>query len=271
VVSTAPLTNRLSVAEPSSARVLLVEDNDSLRSYIRSLLTDRYEVVEAENGQMALQMLDQVQPQLVISDIMMPVMDGFQLLERLKSDDRWRHLPVVMLTARADIRDKLRALRVGVDDYLLKPFDEEELLARVANLLANFRQRSTLVAALPDGDDDLAEAPISSGFSAEDLEWLTRLEHLVRDAVGDSRLSADWLAGKMFVGRNLFFKRVKHLTGLTPNEYVQTLRMACARELLETRACQTVKEAAYTVGLRDVKYFSEQFSKHFGRLPSSYL
>ena len=83
-------------------------------------------------------------PDLIISDIMMPVMDGFQLLEKLKGDDRWRHIPVVMLTARADMRDKLRALRIGVDDYVLKPFEEDELLARVENLLSNYGRRSTV-------------------------------------------------------------------------------------------------------------------------------
>ncbi|MBK9335630.1 MAG: response regulator [Lewinellaceae bacterium] len=138
---------------PLEKTILLVEDNDSLRDYVQSILSEKYQVVTAENGKVALDLLaptlqppnqkpsNPIQPDLIISDIMMPVMDGFQLLEKLKGDDRWRHIPVVMLTARADLRDKLRALRIGVDDYLLKPFEEDELLARVENLLQNYSNR----------------------------------------------------------------------------------------------------------------------------------
>jgi signal transduction histidine kinase/CheY-like chemotaxis protein/AraC-like DNA-binding protein/sugar lactone lactonase YvrE len=271
-----PLPALMQDDQQAPARILLVEDNDSMRSYIKSILSGRYEVSGQENGSMALKMIDNIQPQLIISDIMMPVMDGFQLLDQLKSDDRWRHIPVIMLTARADIRDKLRALRIGVDDYLLKPFEEEELLIRVENLLRNYRSRAetedpAVSGELPDPALPEHTAQLKSGATAEDLEWLAKLEKEVRDMIGDSRLNADWLTTKMYVGRSIFFKRVKTLTGLTPNEYVQTVRMTCARELLETRACRTVKEASYAVGLRDVKYFSEQFSKYFGKLPSSYL
>lgn len=265
--------------------LLVVEDNDSMRDYISAVLSGQYKVVTAENGQVALDLLQGVaqRPDLIVSDIMMPLLDGFQLLERLKDDDRWRHIPVVMLTARADIRDKLRALRIGVDDYLLKPFEEDELLARVENLLKN-RQGRLLDAPPGDlGDDapasiedlEMGTMPqqalgVPVPISREEQEWLEQLEQMVAKGVGDSRLSADWLAHQLFVGRNLFFKKVKRLTGMTPNEYIQEVRLTQARYLLEARAYQTVKEAAYAVGIKDVKYFSEQFKKRFGKLPSEY-
>ncbi|MBL7810260.1 MAG: response regulator [Saprospiraceae bacterium] len=256
----------------SAGRILLVEDNPSLRSYIEFILREKYEVFAVENGLLALQLMEKQTPDLILSDIMMPEMDGFQLLEKLKSDPSRRHIPVVMLTARADVQDKLRALRIGVDDYLLKPFEEEELLARIGNLLQNARNRSLIPN--PGNENGAAEPSAeeeTSQVSTEDLEWLARLEKLVCDSIGDSILSIDWLATKMFTGRNLFFKRVKSLTGLTPNEYLQTVRMACAREMLEQRKVGAVKEVAYKVGFRDVKYFSEQYFKYFGKLPSSYL
>lgn len=258
--------------DKSAGTILLVEDNTSLRSYIEFILKERYEVFGVENGLSALQFLEKRTPDLILSDIMMPEMDGFQLLEKLKSDPHRRHIPVVMLTARADVQDKLRALRIGVDDYLLKPFEEEELLARIGNLLYNSRNRiptAHLVDANGASGHDTSENTETA--SAEDMEWLERLEKLASAALGDSRLSVDWLASEMYTGRNQFFKRVKLLTGLTPNEYLQAVRMAGARELLEQRKVGTVKEVAYKVGFRDVKYFSEQYFKHFGKLPSSYL
>lgn len=132
---------------------MVVEDNQSLRDYIQAVLSDTYHIIMAENGQQALERLmqrpnaDNVQTtappavQLIISDIMMPVMDGFQLLEHLKTHAQYRQIPVIMLTARAEIQDQLHALRIGVDDYLLKPFEEEELLARVTALLERQRER----------------------------------------------------------------------------------------------------------------------------------
>jgi DNA-binding response OmpR family regulator len=123
-------------------------------------------------------------PDLILSDLMMPLMDGFQLLEKLKSADPWRHIPVVILTARADISDKLRALRIGVDDYLLKPFEEEELLLRIENLLKNHFERvqhqtinnQPVVAAEVSAIDEAPHPMIS----AEDIDWLEQLEHLIR-------------------------------------------------------------------------------------------
>ncbi|HLP92821.1 MAG TPA: ATP-binding protein [Saprospiraceae bacterium] len=260
------------VGVQSAGKILLVEDNASLRSYIQYILSDNYEVSAVENGLLALEQLEKQTPDLILSDIMMPEMDGFQLLERLKSDPLRRHIPVVMLTARADVQDKLRALRIGVDDYLLKPFEEDELLVRINNLLQNSRNRNQQP--VPEDQTGFAE-PFTDGkavlISSEEMEWLARLEKLVCDSIGDSILNVDWLASKMFTGRNLFFKRVKSLTGLTPNEYIQMARLTCAREMLEQGKVRAVKEAAYKVGFRDVKYFSEQYFKHFGKLPSSYL
>jgi len=123
--------------------VLLVEDNPQLRNYIQLILQEKYTIITAENGQHALDCLLKTENcQLIVSDIMMPIMDGFELLENLKSSDKWRHIPVVMLTARSNAKDKLKALRIGVDDYILKPFQEEELIVRVSNLIKNISERT---------------------------------------------------------------------------------------------------------------------------------
>lgn len=254
--------------------VLVVEDNDGLRDYVKMILSTHYRVETAQHGQAALDVLA-ARPfhpsgvQLIISDVMMPVMDGFQFVEKIKSDNRYRHIPVVMLTARADLRDKLKALRIGVDDYLLKPFEEEELLARVENLLKNAESRQVSNHKHPDESPvPLAPTPLPS---AEDLAWLAELEKTVERAINDAHFSADVLADAMFTSRTKFFQQVKRLTGMTPNEYVLEVRFNKARHLLEGRAAGSVKAAAGLVGFRDVEYFSKQFRMRFGKTPSEYL
>lgn len=267
--SKAPAVPHIASGERPS--LLIVEDNDSLRDYLQSILEGQFQLLTARNGIEALNLINP-SVQMVISDIMMPLMDGFQLLEHLKSADEWRHVPVIMLTARADIRDKLRALRIGVDDYLLKPFEEEELIARINNLLERQSARTAQPDnALPPELASASEGVISLTVSPQDAKWLESLEQLVSQSLDDSRLSADWLAHQLYTGRNAFFKKVKQLTGLTPNDYITVVRMTQARQLLETRQCSSVKEAAYSVGFKDVKYFSAQFQKHFGKIPSAYL
>ncbi|MEK7253656.1 MAG: ATP-binding protein, partial [Bacteroidota bacterium] len=290
------------------ATVLVVEDNPSLRDYISLLLAEKYHVVTAENGQEALEGMryevggmqsehtsiphtSYLIPDLIISDIMMPVMDGFQLLEKLKGDDQLRLLPVVMLTARADMQDKLKALRIGVDDYLLKPFEEDELLARVENLLKNYRERKvaeaqlsvptsvgteSLPARLAERGELLSaekapETDAASPLNLEDMAWLENLETVALNNLGDFNLTADVLAEKMAVSRSGFYRRLKQLTGLTPAQYLDEVRFQSARRMLETRQVGSVKAASYAVGFRQEKHFSREFRTRFGRLPSTYL
>lgn len=275
---------------PTSARpkprILVVEDNEHLQIFLKAILSAEYEVTVAGNGAEALRLMSDklgfmgggtatihhpslITPDLVLSDIMMPVMDGFQLLELLKGDDRYRHIPVVMLTALADLKDKLRALRIGVDDYLLKPFEEEELLVRLRNLLRNARERF-----LPEKTGatapEVAEPPARQ-VSADDLAWLEALEQTVLRQMPNFNLSADMLSDELAMSRPSFFRRVKHLTGLTVQQYVAEARFRTARAGLEQRRFSTVKAAALSVGLRDVEHFAQQFRDRFGRVPSEYL
>ena len=251
--------------------VLVVEDNPDLREYLTTILSPSMRVQTAENGQVALALLaDMAQaPALIISDIMMPVMDGFQLLEALKAHDTYRRIPVIMLTARAELSDKLRALRIGVDDYLLKPFNEEELSARITTLLHNWRERTatlTLETATPSADDSLPVA-----VSGEDSDWLKRLENLTNDRLGDFNLTADDLADELAMSRRTFYRTVKRLTGLTPAQYLTEARFRQARYLLETRQVSTIKQVAHRVGFRQISHFSQTYQQRFGKQPADYL
>ena len=260
----------------SKSTILIVEDNPDLRGYLLSFLEEKYHVLTAENGKVAWELLNSKNLDspfstinLIISDLMMPVMDGFQLLEKIKEKDDLRHLPVIMLTARADVKVKLRALRIGVDDYLTKPFEEEELLARIKNLLKYYQERT--------GKQEMGIEAAHSvprrlpTFSQENAEWLEKLEHTVISNLGSFVLTGDFLADQLALSRRQLFRRVKRFTGLTLNEYINEVRYRQARQMLEDRTYSTVKAVTYSVGMKDLAYFSRQFQERFGKLPSDYL
>lgn len=255
-------------------KILVVEDNEDLRSYLSYVLGKRYELATTANGAEALEYLKlhQKLPDLIITDLMMPVMDGFQLLNRLRNTQRYNYIPVIMLTAKTNMRDKLAALRIGIDDYLVKPFLEEELIARVDNLLRNTRSQY-----LPESDlveqDKILEEHYGETIpkNQKDLEWLVELEDVILQQLGDFHLTADMVARKMLMSRTQLFRKIKKLTGLTVNQYIQEMRFQEARKLLEDHKHRSVKSVALTVGFKHVKNFSQRFKDRFGRLPSSYF
>lgn len=246
--------------------LLLVEDNADLRLYMQTLLEDTYRVRLAENGKTGWEALHtDAPPDLIISDLMMPVMDGFQLLEKIKDADAFRHIPVIMLTARADVRVKLRALRIGVDDYLTKPFVQEELVARIANLLHNYRERMQYFSGTG------TPGPEKPVMASVDNEWLKVVETLISKNLTDKQFNLEWVAMQLNISVRQFNRRLQQLTGMTPKAYLQEIRLELARVLLFEGQYATVKETAFAVGFRDTPYFSELFQKRFGVLPSTYL
>lgn len=303
-----------SVSDTPKPTILVVEDNRSLSDYLKLILQDNFHVLTADNGLAALDILQSrlqnsdgvtlshavTKPNtpsvnLIISDIMMPVMDGFQFLEVLKSRTYFQQIPVIMLTARADIQDKLKALRIGVDDYLLKPFEEDELFARVHNLLKNNELRQNFKTemriflekneenteggilikneelAIENKNTNDKQLTIHNAQLITQQEWLAELEQVIQKKMSNFDLTAESIADDLAMSRAQFFRRLKAATGLTPNQYLLEIRFNYARQLLETRKETSVKAAAYSVGMRDVKYFSQQFKERFGRLPSDYL
>lgn len=264
----------LSNGQPKS-RLLIVEDNPALRGYLTALLRPEYQVHCAGHGKEALEWLETngaAAVDLILSDVMMPEMDGFTLLEKLKQDHRYLHLPIIMLTALARQESRLKALRIGVDDYLLKPFQEEELLARIQGLLRNHRARAEAQQEVLEAEHaapaDEATAP---SINQEDLEWLARLEERTLALLPNTNFTVDTLADELHTSRRQFYRRVSQLTGLTPNQYLQEARFQAARQMLEQKRYANVKTVAYEVGFKDTRYFSKQYKQRFGRLPSEYL
>ncbi|MCC6281784.1 MAG: response regulator, partial [Saprospiraceae bacterium] len=272
-IATVPRFKNMSntAAGATTGTILVVEDNRDLRSYVADILRGvNYQVLETENGREALDLLQDLaaknqMPQLILSDIMMPVMDGFQLLKTLKDTPVFQQIPVVMLTARADIREKLTALRIGVDDYLLKPFDEEELLVRIGNLLKNLAARRSAVAVETEPE---AAAIL---LSQPDREWLETFETYVRLHLADDTQSVSALAQHFTMSESTLLRQSKRLTGLSPVQYVQEMRLDEARRLLENRAYNSIAQLALKVGYDDARSFSRSFRARFGKLPSEMM
>jgi len=264
-------------AEASSKiPILVVDDNIEVQTYLQVILGDSYAIHKAFHGKEALEILNKNPSghfQLIISDLMMPVMDGFELLDQLKTHETWHHIPVIMLTAKADQGVKLKALRVGVDDFLAKPFEEEELKVRIENLLKNAQQR---VASFAEENEDISKETndaekTQAHLSRQELTWLAEVEQLVTDHVEAFDFNAQALADLLSISRVQLYRKLKKCTGLSPTEYLQAVRFSKARHLLEAAEVNSVKAAAYSVGIRHLGKFSGEFNKRFGRLPPQYL
>jgi signal transduction histidine kinase/DNA-binding response OmpR family regulator len=258
---------------PSRFRVLVVEDNGDLRTYLSQLLSGKYQVTTAEDGQEAWDWLSSTenanQVDLILSDIMMPRMDGFELLERIKAKENLRIKPVVMLTARADIKDKLSALRIGVDAYLLKPFLEEELMVRIENLLTNYRERLLFSQEGPENLPLIEDVKIPQ-VSQTDQKWLEKLEKVTLEHMNDPDFNLDQLSSLMITSRRTMTRKVKELTGITANGYLRQVRLEEARRRLEIGQVDTIKALCLEVGFRDTAYFSKLFKQQFGKTPTEY-
>ncbi|MCB0637745.1 MAG: response regulator, partial [Lewinella sp.] len=248
--------------------IMVVEDNLDLQAYLRMVLKDNYHLVLAGHGQQALDYLKDAQRadgvSLILSDLMMPVMDGLQLLTELKRGETTRHIPVIMLTARAEKDDRLRALRIGVDDYLTKPFDEEELRVRIANLLAHQSVRRAVSQAGNDAGDTLEHAGV-------DEAWLDEFEQFVTAELASKTLTVTALAKHFSMSESTLLRQVTRLTGLSTRQYLQEVRLHTARQILENQGVQTVAQAASEVGYSDSRAFSRAYKARFGRNPGEVL
>ncbi|OKS85202.1 hybrid sensor histidine kinase/response regulator transcription factor [Mucilaginibacter polytrichastri] len=264
--------------------VMIVEDNVDMAGYIADILKPTHTLVTAGNGAEALTMLNAMEklPSLIISDVMMPEMDGFTLLETLKQTDNFCTIPVIMLTALTDKQHRLKALNTGVDDYITKPFSKDELIARVTNLISNAAARFELATSITptlfetestlanDADITPEESEIIH-VSPADLVWLAELDTVVRMHVGKTDLNLYMLSDAVAISERQLFRRIKAITGLTPNKYIRTIRLQIAREAIESGKYRTIAEISYVAGFETPAYFSKLFKEYYGREVSDLL
>lgn len=248
--------------------VLVVEDNDDLRDFLVQTLRAKYEVISAINGKVAFEMACEHIPDVIISDLVMPEVDGLALLQRLKNEITTSHIPLVLLTAKSSLESRIKGLKYGAEAYLPKPFNTEELKAWIDTLLENRRQLQLRFNLPQIGNipDQQATTP-SPQINHLDEEFLQRLEKVINQELDNENLNVEDLARLMFISRSQLHRKVIAVTGLSSTEFIRKFRLEHAMHLLQTERGK-VSDIAQRVGFRNVKYFSTAFKEHFGKSPS---
>ncbi|MEZ4773418.1 MAG: ATP-binding protein [Bacteroidia bacterium] len=241
--------------------ILIVEDNKDVRTYLAGLLQTSYRIAEAGNGQQGLETALSEIPDLIISDVMMPEMDGMAFTHAIKTDIHTSHIPVVLLTAKAGRESKLEGLGTGADDYLAKPFDEEELRIRIKNLLD---QRERIRAQF--GKDIIRLSPADIMVDSADKQFLDRVIKVIETYMNNEEFSIEELGSEVGMSRSQLHRKIKALTDQSPSVFLRTIRLKRARQLLEEKA-GTAAEISYLVGFGSPAYFSKCFKDQFGVTP----
>ena len=263
------------VASPQSAgnvkpdedapTVLIVDDNADIRTYLKSILQGKYSVLEAEEGKSGLDLAREHVPDLIVSDVMMPVMNGLQFCQEVKKDLISSHIPVILLTARALEKHQIEGYESGADAYITKPFSPELLLARIDNLLQSRHQLKDLWGTHPAPVAESAVQPAVAPAPIEDA-FISRFKQMVEERLADSNLSVEDLAAGMGLSRVQLYRKVKALTGSTPVDLLRKARLAQAQRLLQ-ESDLTVSEIAYQVGFASPSYFTKCYKDEFGTVP----
>ena len=245
-------------------KVVIVEDDAELREYIRKELSDRYRIIEASDGEEALDIIKKELPDLVLSDVGMPGMNGRQLCIGIKKEPFTSHIPVILLSGLDSKEHILKGLVAGADDYITKPFDSSILKAKIESLINN-RQKVRDI--LLDPGKGIHEADISNKL---DQEFVSKITSLIEENISDPELSVRMLYSSAGMSRTAFYHKLKSLIDMSPAEFIRLVRLNKAKELLLSNK-YNINEVAYMSGFSDPKYFSTSFKKHFGKSPSAFV
>lgn len=248
---------------PDRERILIVEDNTDLRSFLREQLQSEYVVIESTNGSDGVQKAEQFVPDIVISDIMMPEMDGYQLCSAIKQNEKTNHIPIILLTAKATTENKLEGLETGADDYLTKPFNAQELKLRVRNLIQIRKQLREKFSS------EMLIRPSSVTVPSMQRQFLEKVTASIEKHLSEEDFSVEALAEEVGLSRAQLHRKLKALTNKGPNELIRSFRLQRAAELIRQGA-GSLAEIAYQVGFGSQAYFTRIFGEEFGVSPSEY-
>ena len=251
------------------ATLLVVEDNDELREYIEQSLGEHFRIIQAADGEQGLKLAQSTGPDVIVTDVMMPVMDGFELCRKIKDDINTSHIPVILLTAKDLMEDKAEGYAAGADSYITKPFSSRLLLSRINNLLRVRRQMAEAIAknmAVPGSDGD---APSQPKFSPLDQRFLDKLEAFVLEHIDEQGLDVGYIASEMCMSHSTLYRKIKSLIGITVNEYIRRTRLRRAAEMLD-EAEYGVSEISDRTGFSTPSYFRQCFKDAYGVTPSDY-
>ena len=266
-----PDVNEESDPEPNNDedtyKLLVVEDNVELLMLMKQLLKPYYQVYLANNGVEALKIVHEKELDMIISDVMMPEMDGYELTRTIKSDDNYNHLPIILLSAKTQEEDKQEGLLVGADDYLVKPFRLGDLKLRIDNIVENRKrmQREFARKSMSETMQKQKKAP------SPDDEFISRALNHVYTHLEDEYYDRDALATDMGTSTSTLYNKLRSITGLNVSSFIRDVRMKEARRIAEENPGIRVSDLAYRVGFKDPRYFSTCFKKHFGVQPKEYI
>lgn len=253
--------------------ILIVEDNKELRGFLKSILSENYQVIESADGEEGLRHAIEDVPDLIISDVMMPVMDGLEMVKQIKENREVCHIPIILLSAKSSLDDRIAGLEQGIDDYITKPFSATYLKTRIISLL---RQRKALqemyMMKLSEGkkiSDSDALTPAQPQITPYDTQFMQQVMQFMEEQMDNAELTIDELADKLLLSRTLFYRKLKSIVGLTPVDFVREIRIKRAIQLIDSGE-YNFSQVAYMTGFNDPKYFSKCFKKVVGITPSEY-
>lgn len=250
---------------PSYPVLLLVEDSYELRSFLTKELEEHFKVICESDGLAGFIAATKMLPDLILSDVMMPVMDGIEMLDKLKNDQRTSHIPIVLLSARSSIESQLEGLRYGADHYFTKPFNKEMLVTAMQSLI---KQRRKMFSEIKDNAVELL--PHHIAITAKDEAFLKKVINIVEESMADPDFNIEVLADKVAMGRTTFYSKFKSLTGTTAVDFVRDMRLARAKQLFDAGE-ERVSMVAFEVGFNHPKYFSSCFKEKYNASPTDYM
>ena len=248
----------------SEVQVLIIEDNNDMRHFIKEQLEHDYGIVEARNGKEGLKLANKIMPDLIITDLMMPQMDGITLCKKLKTDLATSHIPVIMLTAKAGIENKLEGLETGADEYLTKPFNARELQVRARNLIGQRQQLRELFS------KNISLDPKEITVTSLDEKFLEQVLSILENKYSDSQFGVPQMQKEVGMSKTALHSKIKALTNHPPGELLRNFRLQRATQLLTQRA-DNISQVAYDVGFNSLSYFTRCFKEYYGTSPSEFL
>jgi CheY-like chemotaxis protein len=254
----------LSVEHENSKSILIIEDNADMRMYLKNELSQAYIIIEAQDGTEGLEKAETQLPDLILSDIMMPKMDGIELCKKIKTNIKTSHIPVILLTARVDLETKYKGIEIGADDYIAKPFEMEYLFLRIKNILKTREQLRNLF----QKNNTLEPSAIT--VTSLDEKFIVALMEALEKGIPDSNFTVNSLETEMGMSHTNFYRKIKSLTGMSGKEILQNMRMKRAYQLLNDNKDLRVSDVAFMVGYSNPKYFSKCFKEMYGIIPNEF-
>ncbi len=255
--------NKSTAVDNKENTILIVEDNDDLRNYIKTSINTAYQIIEAKDGLEGIELALKYIPDLIITDIMMPKLNGEQLCQTLKTDTKTCHIPIIMLTAKADLKSQIKGFKIGADAYIPKPFQIEELDSRIENLI------STREKLKKHYQKNIIISPSAITAKSQDEKFLIKLSTYIEENITKSDLNVESIMEVIGLSRTQLHRKLKALTGLSTTEFIRTIKLKRAAQLLDQNS-DTVTQIGYSVGFSDHSYFSKCFKKQYGITPSEY-